>query len=63
MCIAGFECKAWDDLSSACVIKGGWPYSRKQSADAVASIYKAMIKAAKGHTSTAPSSELKEAKR
>lgn len=42
MVIAGFECEAWDKLATACVEKGGWPYTCKQSAEAVTEIYKAM---------------------
>ena len=48
MTIAGFECDAMDALSSACVEKGGWPYSCKQSAELVNAVYKAMTEADKG---------------
>lgn len=42
MIIAGFECEAWDKLSTAANDKRGWPYSCKQSAECVRAIYLAM---------------------
>lgn len=45
MTVAGFECDAWDELSSAVVHTGGWPFSCRESAACVTAIYKAMLAA------------------
>lgn len=43
--IAGFECDAFDRLSTACNENGGWPYSCREAAEFVRDIYHAMLAA------------------